>query len=99
LTQKFAAAHGIDPATLPTPPGEPGHGIGGPATASLAEFPAIEIGGVLLRNPLVAIFGSGAGVMSSGEFFDGTLGGQTLRDFTVFLDYAAKQMILEAAAP
>jgi len=95
LTQAFASAHAIDPSMMAARAIPAGRGVGGAATASLVRLPAIEIGGVSLADPAVAIFGHGAGVMSSGEFFDGNLGGEFLRGYTVFLDYSRQRIILE----
>src|SRR6185436_8601866 len=98
LTHAFAAAHAIEPAAIAAGPIPAGRGVGGAAAASLVQLAAVEIGGVSLADPLVAIFGDGAGVMSSGEFFDGNLGGEFLRRYTLFLDYAGMRIILEPAA-
>ena len=98
LTHAFAAAHAIEPAAIAAGPIPAGRGVGGAAAASLVRLAAVDIGGVSLADPLVAIFGDGAGVMSSGEFFDGNLGGEFLRRYTLFLDYAGMRIILEPAA-
>jgi hypothetical protein len=45
--------------------------------------------------PLVALFGDGAGFMSSSDFFEGNIGGALLREFVVILDYARSELILE----
>jgi len=95
LTHRFAAAHGIDPSQMPARPFAGGRGIGGEVTARLVRLGGIQIGRISIDEPVAAIFEEGAGVMTSGAFFDATVGGEVLRRFTVVLDYRRRHIILE----
>src|SRR4029079_15504526 len=48
-----------------------------------------------VTRPVTALQGDSAGVMSGSGDWIGNIGGDILRRFTVFLDYANKRMILE----
>jgi Aspartyl protease len=98
LTRRFALEHGFDAAARQGAALRDGRGIGGGVTARLTRIASVGIGAMTWHEPMVAIFGEGAGVMSTGEFFDANLGGEMLKEFTLFLDYARRYVIFEPRA-
>ena len=95
LTKPFARAHGVAEGLAQAVAVQAGRGVGGAARVQLGRASALHIGDLTVPHPLVALFGDDAGVMSTGEFFDGNLGGALLREFAVTLDYSRSEMILE----
>jgi predicted aspartyl protease len=64
-----------------------GTGAGGTDTASLALVPAMSVGGVIVMNPMVAVFDISAISELAGKKVDGVLGADFCRRFIVEMDY------------
>jgi hypothetical protein len=71
-----------------------GGGVGGSAIADIGRVAGLRIGPYTLERPVTSLFGDSAGVFSD-TLWDGNIGGEVLRRFTVYFDYQRKQMILE----
>jgi hypothetical protein len=74
-----------------------GFGAGGEFRQVTGRLASVEIGGVKLTNPVADFSTDTKGVTATANY-DGTIGGDILRRFTVILDYARSQMILEPNA-
>ncbi|HVT41049.1 MAG TPA: aspartyl protease family protein [Gemmatimonadaceae bacterium] len=75
--------------------GPGGRGVGGSASAELGRVETLRFGSYVLREPVSHLYGDFAGVFSTGAFWDGDIGGDILRRFTVIFDYGRERMILE----
>jgi C-terminal processing protease CtpA/Prc len=64
--------------------------------ADIARVPSLNISGIDVKQPIVAMYGDNAGVFSSSALGDGNIGGDILRRYTVYFDYAAHRMIWES---
>lgn len=72
-----------------------GRGVGGAAVADVARVASLRISQVDVERPIAYLYGDSAGVFSSSSAGDGNIGGDILRRYTVFFDYAARRMIWE----
>ena len=75
-----------------------GRGIGGAAEAGVGLLASLRLGVSQLTEVPVALFGEGAGVLTTGAYFEANLGGAVLSRFTVFLDYGRSLIGLEPNA-
>ena len=75
-----------------------GFGVGGPTMGDFGRASSLSIGSVTLARPTVTLYGDSAGVFSSNGLGDGNIGGDILRRFTLFLDYASRLLIFEPNA-
>lgn len=75
-----------------------GGGLGGTVTSEIGRIARLDVGPVQLSNVVVAMFGDSAGVFSNNRLWDGNIGSDVLRRFTVYFDYRAPRMILEPHA-
>jgi hypothetical protein len=98
LTKPLVDAHGLRRRVGPTITRPAGRGAGGSASAEIGRLAGLEIGTAQLRAPLAYLYGDSAGVFSVATHFEGNIGGEVLRRFTVYLDYAHQELILEANA-
>jgi aspartyl protease len=71
-----------------------GFGAGGEFRQVTGRVESLEIDGVTILNP-VADFSTDTKGVTATTNYDGTIGGDILRRFTVILDYSRQQMILE----
>jgi hypothetical protein len=71
-----------------------GFGAGGEFRQVTGRVESVEIGGVKVSNA-VADFSTDTKGVTATASYDGTIGGDILRRFTVILDYSRSQMILE----
>ncbi len=69
-------------------------GAGGEESASLARFGSIEIGGIVIRDPVMALSTSDQGI-GAFEGISGIIGNDLLEKFTVTLDYKNQRVLLE----
>lgn len=97
LVPRFAQEHG-----LLVDSGSPslasfGFGIGGEFPEKIARVADLQIGSLHIPSPLASISEATHGATASSHY-DGTVGGAILSRFTVTLDYAHSQMILEPNA-
>jgi hypothetical protein len=69
-------------------------GAGGSAAAVKARVPMVELGSLVVRNPLV-VFAQGTEGSESKTEYDGELGAGFLSRFKTILDYSRSQIILE----
>jgi hypothetical protein len=74
-----------------------GFGVGGEFRQVTGRVESVDIGGVKLSNP-VADFSTDTKGVTATASYDGTIGGDILRRFTVVLDYSRSRMILEPNA-
>jgi len=71
-----------------------GVGAGGEQKLLVGRVQAVQLGGLIIENPTVALSRDTEG-SGEGEENDGIIGGEIFRRFKVILDYSRKQMILE----
>jgi hypothetical protein len=57
-------------------------------TADIGRVAALKLGRLEIERPITSLQGDSAGVMSGNAEWIGNIGGDILRRFTVFLDYA-----------
>jgi predicted aspartyl protease len=69
-------------------------GAGGSAEAVKAHVSTVELGSLVVKNPLV-VFAQGTEGSESSAEYDGELGAGFLSQFKTILDYSRSQMILE----
>jgi len=74
-----------------------GRGVGGSSWATVGRVAGVTLGATTLQSPVTAMYGDSAGSLSSSAF-ECNIGGETLRRFAVYFDYARKEMILEPSA-
>jgi hypothetical protein len=98
LTKPFVDQNRLRDRVGPTIHRRAGGGVGGPVTADIGRVAALKLGAVEVARPITSLQGDSAGVMSGNGDWIGNIGGEILRRFTVFLDYANKRMILEPHA-
>lgn len=75
-----------------------GAGIGGAIMSDVGRVAELKLGAIEIARPVTALAGGSAGNFSGNDEWIGNVGGEILRRFTVFLDYANKRMILEPHA-
>lgn len=95
LARPFVAQHHLAERYRSGPTIQIGRGIGGTVTAQLGRVSGLQLGALTVAAPIVAFAGDGAGVLSTGQFFEGNIGGEVLRRFSVFLDYGGGRVVLE----
>jgi hypothetical protein len=98
LTKPFVEKHRLLERVGPTIRRKFGRGVGGSSWATVGRVAAVRLGTAELRAPITAFYGDSAGVLSSDRSFECNIGGEILRRFNVFFDYARKEMILEPTA-
>jgi hypothetical protein len=98
MAQPFVDANRLRSRAGPVQRRRAGGGVGGATYADVGRVDALSIGGVEVRAPIVHLFGEGAGVFSGNPRWDGNIGGDILRRFTVWLDYDRSRLILEPHA-
>jgi len=98
LTKQFADENHLLDRIGPTIHRRNGAGVGGSFTSDVGRVEALSVGRVEVSRPITALAGSSAGNFSGNDEWIGNIGGDILRRFTVFLDYANKRMILEPHA-
>jgi hypothetical protein len=69
-------------------------GAGGSGAAVKAHIDSVELGSVVVKNPLV-VFAQGTEGSENSTEFDGELGGGLFGQFKTILDYSRSQIILE----
>jgi len=74
-----------------------GWGIGGSIRAQLARIPTLDLGGVAVRGVVARLSTQKSGSLA-GDWLDGLIGPEVLRQFTVTFDYGAMSMYLEKNA-
>jgi C-terminal processing protease CtpA/Prc len=72
--------------------------VGGAVMADIGRIGSLKLGAIEIPRVVTSLAGDSAGVMSSNAQWIGNIGGDVLRRFTVYLDYAHKRMILEPHA-
>jgi len=98
LTKPFADENHLRERIGPTLHRRTGAGVGGPVTSDVGRVETLRVGRVEISRPVTALAGAEAGNFSGNDEWIGNIGGDILRRFTVFLDYANKRMILEPHA-
>jgi hypothetical protein len=74
-----------------------GWGVGGPARARLARAHTLILGNQTVKDPVIELTAQSKGAFSS-AYYDGNIGGDILRRFTLTLDYAHQNLWLEPNA-
>ncbi len=74
-----------------------GVGIGGPVTDAIGRISALEIGRNIIKSPVTSFSSASSGILAD-QSFSGILGADTLRRFTVVLDYPHQRLILQPNA-
>ena len=64
------------------------------STQAIGRVPAVQIGRFTFKKPIAIFFQDKQGVLASPEF-DGVIGAEIWRRFSVIFDYSRRQMILE----
>ena len=95
LGKQLVERHRLLQRTGPTIHRTVGRGAGGSLKAHMGRLARVRLGGAELVAPIASLFGDSAGVFSNDRLFQGIVGGEVLRRFTVYLDYGRGQMILE----
>lgn len=98
LVKTFVDRHRLRERIGPTLRRRGGGGVGGPVEAEFGRVGSLNIGGLKLAAPITSLHGDAAGVFTANPHWDGNIGGDILRRFTVLLDYERKRMILEPHA-
>ena len=98
LTKPFADENHLRERIGPTIHRRAGAGIGGAVMADIGRIEQLKLGAVEISRPITSLPGASGGVMSGNSYWVGNIGGEVLRRFTLFLDYANKRMILEPHA-
>ena len=98
LTKPFADENHLRDRVGPTIHRRAGGGVGGAVMADIGRVASLKLGAVEVARPVTSLAGDSAGVMSGNSEWVGNIGGDILRRFTVYLDYAHKRMILEPHA-
>jgi len=93
LTAPFVRKHAIKAGMRDLVRTVAGRGVGGAATVEIGRLAEVRIGSLCLQDVPATLFGDGAGVMTTGEYFEGNLGGDILRRFTLFFDFRRKEII------
>lgn len=73
-------------------------GAGGSAEAVKAHVPTVELGSLVVKNPLV-VFAQGSEGSENKTEYDGEFGAGFFSQFKMILDYSRSQMILERSVP
>ena len=89
--------HRLRERVSPTVPARGGSGIGGATSHDIGRVPSVHLGDLTVSGPIVHLYGSGAGIFSSGSSA-GSIGGDLLRRFVVIIDYKRHRMIFERHA-
>ena len=97
LTQPFVDANHLRDRVGPTIRRRSG-GIGGAVVSDVGRVAQLKLGSIEITRPVTALAGGSAGNFSGNDAWIGNIGGDILRRYTVFLDYANKRMILEPHA-
>jgi len=97
LTKPFVEKNHLLQRVGPTIRRRSGRGVGGSSWATVGRVAGVRLGATTLQSPVTAMFGDSAGTLSS-DNFGCNIGGETLRRFNVYFDYARKEMILEPTA-
>ncbi|HEY2954185.1 MAG TPA: aspartyl protease family protein [Candidatus Eisenbacteria bacterium] len=94
INRPFAEKHRLA-ARLPAgPEGAVGYGLGGETRGRVTRAPALRIGGLVFRDPILVLSLDKSGALASVDF-DGIIGGDLLRRCNVIFDHPRQRMILE----
>lgn len=97
LLGPFAEKHGLAKRYAAGSPRVTGWGVGGPARSRVARAGRLELGEVVVREPVAMISTQKAGAFVD-PYVAGNVGGGVLKRFKVTFDYAGKVMYLEPNA-
>jgi hypothetical protein len=71
-----------------------GVGVGGPSIEPVGRIEALQLGSIILRDPVASFSRAKAGILSQSDM-SGIVGGDVLRRFTATFDYPRKQLLLK----
>jgi hypothetical protein len=74
-----------------------GTGVGGEYARKIGRLTSVRIGDIILERPVTSFSQAVKGASTSAKF-DGTIGSELLRRFSVVFDYSHKRLILERSA-
>jgi len=97
LNTPFVRRHGLE-ARFPDVPGKSINlrisvGVNGSVTSRVVSFARLAVGGATIERPDAALSSASAGLAASSEF-DGILGADILRHFTLRIDYPRARLAL-----
>jgi hypothetical protein len=95
LTKPFVSRHDLHRRLGPTVSSDIGRGVGGGARSEVGQARALRAGDWVHPLPAVAMFGDGAGVFTSGDYFEGNIGAAVLERYRLFIDYGRNRIIFE----
>lgn len=95
LTRPFTARHDLLRRLGPTVPSDLGRGVGGGAGSQAGHARSLRVGNWIHELPTVAMFGDGAGVFTTGAYFEGNIGGAILSQYRVIIDYSRNRIVVE----
>jgi hypothetical protein len=95
LTRPFSEKHHLLRRLGPTVVVDERCGVGGGAASQVGHARALRVGTWVHTLPPVAMFGEGAGVFTTGGYFEGNIGAAILSRYRLFIDYARERIILE----
>ncbi|HEU4994483.1 MAG TPA: aspartyl protease family protein, partial [Gemmatimonadaceae bacterium] len=98
LGKPLVEKHRLIERTGPTIYRQTGRGAGGAMRAHMGRLARLRLGTAEVVSPIAGMHGDSAGVFSHDRLFEGNIGGEVLRRFTVILDYGRKEMILQPNA-
>jgi hypothetical protein len=97
LNTPFVEAHGLVERYGATTQRISGWGAGGPARGYVVRVRLLKLGPVEIPEPVTGLSTQGKGALASGEVA-GNVGYGVLSRFTLYLDYARQQVVLEKNA-
>lgn len=92
LSRRFLEEHHLDApkSAIDAPLGA---GVGGATQQRIGRLESVDVAGVILKNPITSFSTATSGSEASPDF-DGLLGGEILRRFTMIIDYPHERLLL-----
>jgi len=98
LTGKFTKGGAIPSSVKTTPTTTIGGGVGGFVTGRFLRLDSLQVGNFTLNQPVVSVNESAGGANGGNAAYDLLLGAETLKRFTLTLDYANKRVFFKPNA-
>lgn len=73
-------------------------GVGGVTQGYVSRFEKLVLGDAVIEDPIASFMMDENGVFATSDFFEGIIGGEILRNYTVVFDYQSGSMFLEKEA-
>jgi len=94
INRPFAEKHRLASRLPAGPEGAVGYGLGGETRGRVTRAPALRVGALQFRQPVLVLSLDKSGALASPDF-DGIIGGDLLRRCNVIFDHPRQRMILE----